>query len=157
MGSRCAISIFLVHLRTLGTYFWPFLDCLCNTRPHYFSLTTNSTTTMSSAQCPIDQEWAQSLIGIWLQVPQSRWPGYSGSELYAGAVWELDLSDERSRYFYLRMMMMLGVVIQYNMMPSSTTPTRSNVGMLASASHLTRLPIRQMKQSVWCIEMLPNI
>ena len=53
--------------------------------------------------------------------------------------------------------MMLGVVIQCDMMPSSATPTRSNVVILASASHLTHLSIRRIKQSVWCIAMLPNI
>ena len=88
-----------MHLRTLGTYFWPFLACLRIARPHSFSLTNNSTTTTSSAQCPIDQEFVQSLIGICLQVPQSGWPGYSSSELYAGAVQELDFSDEQGRYF----------------------------------------------------------
>ena len=67
---------------------------------------------MSSAQCPIDQEWAQYIIGICLQVPQSWRPGYSGSELYAGAVQELNFSDERGRYYYLSMIMVLGVVIQ---------------------------------------------
>ena len=49
--------------------------------------------------------------------------------------------------------MILGVVIQCNTMPSSTTPERSNVGMLASASHLTFLPIWRMKQSMWCVAM----
>ena len=39
------------------------------------------------------------LIGIRLQVPQSWWPGYSGSELYVGAVQELDFSDKWGRYF----------------------------------------------------------
>ena len=146
--------IVLVHLRTLGTYFWLFLACLHIARPHSFSLTTNSTTTMSSTRLPIDQEWAQSLIGIRLQVPQSWWLGYNGSEMYSGAVQELDFSDERGRYF---MMMMLGVVIQCDTMPSSATPTRSNVGILASASRLTRLTIRRMNQSVCCIAMLPNI
>ena len=149
--------IFLVYLFTLGTYFWPFMACICIAQPHSFPLTTKSTTTMSSAQCPIDQEWSQYLISICPQVPYSWWPGYSGSDLYAGAVREIDFSDERGRYFYLRMMMMLGVVIQCDTMPSCTTPTRSNMGMLASASHLTRLPIRRMKQSVWFIAMLPNI
>ena len=67
---------------------------------------------MSSTRLPIDQEWAQSLIGIRLQVPHSWWLGYNGSELYAGAVQELNFSDERGRYYYLSMIMVLGVVIQ---------------------------------------------
>ena len=54
---------------------------------------------MSATKWPIDQEWAQSLIVICLQVPQSWCPGYSGSELYNGAVRDLDFSYERIRYF----------------------------------------------------------
>ena len=91
--------LFLVHLHVIGTYFCTFLACLRISQPHSFSLTANSTTTMSSMQCPIDQEWAQSLIGILPQVPQSWWPGYSSSLLYAGAVREIDFSDERGGYF----------------------------------------------------------
>ena len=53
--------------------------------------------------------------------------------------------------------MMLGVVIQCNTMHSSNTPTRSNVGILASTSHLTRLSIRRMKQSVWCVAIHSKI
>ena len=47
--------------------------------------------------------------------------------------------------------MILGVVIQCDTMPYPNTPTRSNMGMIASASHLTRLPTRRMKQSVWSV------
>ena len=55
--------------------------------------------------------------------------------------------------FCLRMMMILGVFIQYNTMTSSTASTSSNVGMIASASHLTCLPIWKMNHSVWCVAM----
>ena len=54
---------------------------------------------MYYAQCPIDQEWAQSLTRICLHVLQIWGLGYSGSELYAGAVRELNFSDERGIYF----------------------------------------------------------
>ena len=52
---------------------------------------------------PIDREWAVSVVGLRMQVPEHWWPGYSGSKLCAGKIVAVDFDEPAGRYFTLRL------------------------------------------------------
>jgi len=52
---------------------------------------------------PIDREWAVSVVGLRMQVPEHWWPGYSGSKLCAGKIVAVDFEEPAGRYFTLRL------------------------------------------------------
>ena len=47
----------------------------------------------------IDQEWAATLIGLRLKVPERWWAGCTGSKLFHGKIIAIDFSDDAKRYF----------------------------------------------------------
>ena len=51
----------------------------------------------------IDREWALSLVGLRVKVPQNWWPGYSSTALSAGTIAEVDFDDRAGRYFQLEL------------------------------------------------------
>ena len=53
----------------------------------------------SSNRIPIDQEWAESLIGLRVKVPEGWWDGASGSALFMGTIRSVDFNDTAERYF----------------------------------------------------------
>ena len=42
----------------------------------------------------IDEEWAATLIGLMMRVPDNWWDGCTGSQLYEGWIAAVDFSDE---------------------------------------------------------------
>jgi len=53
----------------------------------------------SSNRIPIDQEWAESLIGLRVKVPEGWWDGASGSDLFMGTIRGVNFNDTAERYF----------------------------------------------------------
>ena len=51
----------------------------------------------------IDEEWAETLVGIRMSIPENWWPGYNGNELYLGRISSLDLDADGARYFQLEL------------------------------------------------------
>ena len=51
----------------------------------------------------IDEEWAATLLGIRMRVPDNWWGGYTGSQLYESRIAAVDFSDEAERYFLLKL------------------------------------------------------
>ena len=51
----------------------------------------------------IDQNWALSLVGLRLKIPEVWWNGCTGNTLYAGRISAINVSDHRQRYFMLEM------------------------------------------------------
>ena len=50
----------------------------------------------------IDPEWAETLVGLWMSVPNHWWKGYKGNTLHQGPIvmfledtnqWQLPLDD----------------------------------------------------------------
>ena len=56
----------------------------------------------------IDTEWAESLVGLRMQVPGHWWPGFSGNELNPGTIRALDFNEASSRFFQLELDSELG-------------------------------------------------
>ena len=44
-------------------------------------------------------QWANSLIGLKLKVPENWWKGLTGRKLWDGVIVKIDQTDERERYF----------------------------------------------------------
>ena len=51
----------------------------------------------------VDREWAESLVGLRMKVEDCWWDGCTGSELYPGAIVDVDFSDEAGRFFILHL------------------------------------------------------
>ena len=47
----------------------------------------------------IDPEWAATLIGLRMKVPERWWAGCTGSKLFHGKIIAIDFSDDAVRYF----------------------------------------------------------
>ena len=43
----------------------------------------------------IDEEWAESLVGLSMQVPDNWWIGYSGSDLHDGKIVSFDWEEQK--------------------------------------------------------------
>ena len=71
------------------------------TRPVHTTerVTMPSKETVRCKPMVMDQEWALSLVGLRLKVPEQWWPGYSGNTLYAGQIAAVNFSDNAKRYF----------------------------------------------------------
>ena len=63
---------------------------------------------MPSSVCIIDREWAESLVGLQLQVPEHWWDGCSGNLLFPGKIASFDSSAEKERFFNLELEEELG-------------------------------------------------
>ena len=48
---------------------------------------------------PLDPEWANSLVGLSLLVPDSWWPGYDGEEKNHGVILSVDFTNTKQRFF----------------------------------------------------------
>ena len=57
----------------------------------------------NSKPVAIDQNWASSLVGLRLQIPEVWWNGCTGNSLHAGKISGINFSDHRQRYFTLKM------------------------------------------------------
>jgi len=51
----------------------------------------------------IDPNWALSLVGLRLNIPENWWNECTGNTLYAGRISAINFSDHRQRYFTLEM------------------------------------------------------
>jgi hypothetical protein len=51
----------------------------------------------------VDKEWAESLIGLRMQVEESWWDGCSGSTLYPGRIAAVNFDDAVGRFFLLQL------------------------------------------------------
>ena len=49
----------------------------------------------------IDEEWAATLIGIMMRVPDSWWDVCTGIQLYKGRIAAVYFADEAEKYFVL--------------------------------------------------------
>ena len=49
----------------------------------------------------VDKEWAASLVGLRMQVADNWWDGCHGSELYPGAISDVNFDDAAGRFFIL--------------------------------------------------------
>ena len=47
----------------------------------------------------INPEWAATLIGLRMKVPERWWAGCTGSKLFHGQIIAIDFSDDAERYF----------------------------------------------------------
>ena len=52
---------------------------------------------------PIDEEWAATLVGLRVLVPDSWWPEYITHNLNAGKIVSVDFSDEAGRFWALQL------------------------------------------------------
>ena len=52
---------------------------------------------------PIDREWAASLRGLRMKVPDDWWPGFSGSALNAGVIARVDLDIDTNNHYQLEL------------------------------------------------------
>ena len=59
------------------------------------------TVMMISNAVGIDFEWAESLKGLPMSVPEHWWPGYSGLKTYAGTITSIDRDADNGRFFCL--------------------------------------------------------
>jgi hypothetical protein len=50
----------------------------------------------------IDEEWASSLVGLQVKVPEYWWPGYSGKKLCSGRISSIDMNNSAGTYFMFR-------------------------------------------------------
>ena len=57
----------------------------------------------SSQPIPIDPEWANSLVGLRLLVPDSWWVNCSGEELNEGVIAAVDFTKPRCTFFQLEL------------------------------------------------------
>jgi hypothetical protein len=48
---------------------------------------------------PINPEWAESLVGIWLIVPSSWWPDYHDDRLNSGCISLINFGKPQAYYF----------------------------------------------------------
>ena len=51
----------------------------------------------------IDREWAESLVGLRLKVPEHWWDGFSGNTESEGRIAEVDFEDAAERFFMLEL------------------------------------------------------
>ena len=58
-------------------------------------------TAMIVSTLTIDFEWAESLTGLPMSVPEHWWPGYSGRKNYAGRIKSIDRDAENGCFFCL--------------------------------------------------------
>ena len=47
----------------------------------------------------IDPEWANSVVGLRVKVPNCWWPGYNGKKLHPGSITAVNMKDKAGRYF----------------------------------------------------------
>ena len=50
----------------------------------------------------VDREWAESLIGLRMRVPESWWVSYTSNNLCPCRISAIDFSDEHERFFVLQ-------------------------------------------------------
>ncbi len=56
--------------------------------------------TARSVPVPWDPDWAQSLVGLKVQIPSSCWPGYEDDdELNLGVIASIDWTQADRRFF----------------------------------------------------------
>ena len=58
---------------------------------------------MPSSVCIIDQKWAESLVGLRMQVPDQWWDGCYGNMLCPGKITLFDSSVEKEDVFSLEL------------------------------------------------------
>ena len=59
--------------------------------------------TMPSQTIPIDTEWAESLVGLRLLVPDSWWVNCSGEEMNKGVIAAVDFTKPRCTFFQFKL------------------------------------------------------
>ena len=64
--------------------------------------------TVTSQPIPIDTEWAESLVGLRVKVPDSWWVNFDGGELNVGVIAAVDFTQPRQTYFQLEIDSELG-------------------------------------------------
>ena len=64
----------------------------------------------SSQLPPYDKEWAQSLEGLWMKVPENWWDGYNGKSLSSGRIVSIDFDSDGSKFFQLELNDELGAL-----------------------------------------------
>ena len=52
---------------------------------------------------PIDREWALTLPGLRVAVPECWWDGYNGSKLCKGRIAHVDFDAEGEKFFMLEL------------------------------------------------------
>ena len=55
-----------------------------------------------SKSVSIDPEWAESLVGLRMKVPERWWDGCTGNTLFHGEITAIDFTDDAERYFKFR-------------------------------------------------------
>ncbi|KAL3773343.1 hypothetical protein ACHAW5_010020 [Stephanodiscus triporus] len=72
------------------------------TRPVHTTerVTKPSKATVRRKPMVIDQEWALSLVGLRLKVPEKWWNGYTGNTLYAGQIAAVNFSDNAKPFMF---------------------------------------------------------
>ena len=58
---------------------------------------------MPTSMCPIDEDWADSLVGLRMSVAEHWWDGCSGTVKYPGKISGFDPSAKRECYFCLEL------------------------------------------------------
>ena len=56
---------------------------------------------LSSRPIPIDPEWAESLVGLRVNVPSHWWPDFDGYEDNLGTIAAVNFTQTNQRYFQL--------------------------------------------------------
>ena len=51
----------------------------------------------------IDREWASSLKGLRMNVPDDWWDGFTGQKLNGGVIARVDFGIDRNKYFQLKL------------------------------------------------------
>jgi len=51
----------------------------------------------SSNRIPINQEWAESLVGLYVKMPEGWWDGASSSDLFVGTISGVNFNDTAER------------------------------------------------------------
>ena len=65
-------------------------------------------TVSTSQPIPIDTEWAESLVGLRVKVPDCWWVNCDGKKLYAGVIAAVDFTQPRQTFFQLELDSELG-------------------------------------------------
>ena len=111
-------------------------------------------TAMIVSTLTIDFEWAESLTGLPMSVPEHWWPGYSGRKNYAGRIKSIDRDAENGCFFASRSQMSRARSTRCGMMRCSSTQMRSTSCLVSSTSRTLPQPIHPaIRRSVFPLAM----
>ena len=97
---------------------------------------------MPSESFPIDRDWAASLRGLRMKVPDDWWPGFSGRALNAGAIARVDLDINTNNHFQLELDKERGVfyAMQYNAVVRFADETHHSFSSYCLPAHALHNP-----------------